>query len=77
MKFKRFESLMVNWGSICINSKPSIKILKALKFKADVRVLQGENCIKLKVSSQLGVQLKGIKSQMTKLKFDQIPILAP
>jgi len=48
---------------------------RALKFKADVKVWQGQNCMKLKVRSQLGIQLKEIKSQRTILNFDQIPKL--
>jgi hypothetical protein len=47
---------MVNWGSICINSKPMTKMKKALKFRADVEVQQGQNCIKPKVWGELGMQ---------------------
>jgi len=50
---------------------------KALKFKANIEVLQGKNYIKLKVYGQLRVQLKEIKSQKTKLKFDQTLKLKP
>jgi len=35
---------------------------KTLKFRVDVEVWQGQNCIKLKVLGQLWVQLKEIKS---------------
>jgi hypothetical protein len=42
---------------------------KTLKFGVDVEVFQGQNCIKLKVQGQLGMQLKEIKSQGTILKF--------
>jgi hypothetical protein len=33
-----------------------------LKFRADIEIQQGQNCIKSKVWSQLGVKLKEIKS---------------
>jgi hypothetical protein len=32
------ESLMVNWGSICINPKLRTKIKKTLKFKVGIEV---------------------------------------
>jgi len=50
---------------------------EALKFGADIKVRQGQNCIKLKVLGQLGVKLKEIKSRMTTLTFDQISKLKP
>jgi hypothetical protein len=50
---------------------------KALKSRADIEVQQEQNYIKLKVDGQLGVQLKQIKSQMTKLNFVQTPKLKP
>ena len=77
MKLKRIESLIVNWGSICINSGQMTKMKKALKSGADNEVQQRQNCIKLKVYGQLKVQLKEIKSQKTKLNFDQTPKLKP
>jgi CDP-diacylglycerol pyrophosphatase len=77
VKLKRIESLMVNCGSICINPEPITKIKKALKSRADNEVHQGQNCIKLKVYSQLKVQLKEIKSRTTKLNFGQTPKLKP
>jgi len=42
---------------------------KALKFEADIEVWQGQNFIKLEIYGQLGVQLKEIKKQRTKLIF--------
>jgi hypothetical protein len=53
---------MVNWRSICINPRPKIKMKKVLEFEADIEVRQGQNCIKLKIYGQLGVQCKEIKS---------------
>jgi hypothetical protein len=41
VKLKRFESLMVNGGSICINPRPRTTMKKTLKFKVDVEVWQG------------------------------------
>jgi hypothetical protein len=37
-------------------------MIETLKFRADVEVWWGQNCLKLKVPSQLEVQLKEIKS---------------
>jgi len=39
-----------------------IKMKKVLEFEADIEVRQGQNCIKLKIYGQLGVQCKEIKS---------------
>ena len=50
---------------------------KVLKFKASIEVRQGQNYIKLKIQGQLGVQLKEIKSQKTKLNFEQTFKLKP
>jgi hypothetical protein len=50
---------------------------KALNSGADNEVQQRQNCIKLKVYGQLKVQLKEIKSQKTKLNFDQTSKLKP
>jgi hypothetical protein len=50
---------------------------KALKFRVDIEVWQRQNCIKLKVSGQLGVHLKEIKSYRTKLNFVQITKIRP
>ena len=62
VKLKKIKSLMVNWRSICINPRPKIKMKKVLEFEADIEVRQGQNCIKLKIHGQLGVQCKEIKS---------------
>jgi hypothetical protein len=46
-----------------------------LKFRAEVEIYQERNYIKSKVWSQLGMQLKKIKSQGNKLNVVQIPKL--
>jgi hypothetical protein len=50
-----------------------IKLQKARKYRAEVEVLQGPNCIKSKVQGQLGVQLKAIERWRTKLKINLNP----
>jgi hypothetical protein len=40
-----------------------------LKFRVDIEVQQGQNCMKLKVLGQLDTHLR----VRTKLNFDQIP----
>jgi hypothetical protein len=50
---------------------------KALKYRVNIKIRQGQNCIKLEVYDQVGVQLKEIKRWRTILKFGQIPKLKP
>jgi hypothetical protein len=50
---------------------------KSLKFGVDIEVQQGQNCIKLKVYGQIGMQMKQIKRRRTKLNFEQTPKLKP
>jgi hypothetical protein len=40
---------MVNWGSHYINPGPRTNVKKTLKFRVDIGVQQGKNCIKLEV----------------------------
>jgi hypothetical protein len=44
---------------------------KALKFRANIEVQQGQNYIKLEVYGQLGVKLREIKRRITKLTFSK------
>jgi hypothetical protein len=37
----KIKSLIVNWGSFCINPKPKITMKKALKFEVDIEVQRG------------------------------------
>jgi limonene-1,2-epoxide hydrolase len=73
VKLKRIESLMVNLHE----SKTKDQNKKTLKSRLDIEVWHGQNCIKLKVYGQLGVQLKDIKSWRTKSNFGQTPKLKP
>jgi hypothetical protein len=41
VKLKQIKSLMVNGGSICINSKLKTKMKKTLKFRVDIGVRRG------------------------------------
>jgi hypothetical protein len=65
VKLKKIKSLIVNLHKFKIKGHNE----KTLKFGVDVEVFQGQNCIKLKVQGQLGMQLKEIKSRRTRLKF--------
>ena len=53
------KSLMDNWGSICINSKPRIIIKKTLKFRGEIEVRLGQ--IKLYKIKSLGSIRDAIK----------------
>ena len=72
-KIKKIKSLIVNLHKL----KTKDQNKKALEFRADIEVQQGQNYIKLKVYGQLKVLLKEIKGQRTKLNFDQITKLKP
>ena len=71
--WKKFESLMINWGSNSINWKSGTKIKKACKFKVNIEFFAGTQSHKIKSLKSIRGAIEPIKTWGTKIAFYTLP----